>query len=177
MKRKYITEFLGLLCCVIVSSAGGNNGSVKMQGSIIATPCVIDTGSRDQTIDMGSIPITQIIRDGQGPVRPFVIRLVNCVLEQSNSTQSQFSWQYFRITFDGPHSYGLFDVMGQAKGVGLQIQRKSDGEIAIPGQGMSVQGLQAGTNNLIYQLRLVANHHSLTAGLYSSQLRFKLDYE
>ncbi|MEY0665427.1 fimbrial protein, partial [Providencia rettgeri] len=68
-------------------------------------------------------------------------------------------------------------VNGQAQGVGLQIQREGDGEIAIPGQGMSMSALTAGTKDLTYRLRLVANNRPLASGQYYSQLRFKLDYE
>lgn len=157
------------------SSTVRAQGAVKMHGSIIETACAIDVGSRDQSIDMGSLPLTQIIRDGQGPTRPFSIRLVNCVLERQDANKPH--WQYFRVTFDGLHEKGLFGVNGQAKGIGLQIQRGSDGEIAIPGQGMSNQTLMPGSQDLIYQLRLVANRQPLASGQYYSQLRFKLDYE
>ncbi|EMT6574942.1 TPA: type 1 fimbrial protein [Providencia rettgeri] len=163
---------IGTLTAVSTAHA---QGSVSMNGSIIETACAIDVGSRDQTIDMGSIALTQIRRDGQGPARPFVIRLVNCVLERQNPDKP--NWQYFRVTFDGSHDRGLFGVNGQAQGVGLQIQREGDGEIAIPGQGMSVSALTAGTKDLTYRLRLVANNHPLASGQYYSQLRFKLDYE
>ncbi|EKT54409.1 fimbrial protein [Providencia burhodogranariea] len=177
MKKKatYKVASLGFFALMMASTMMDAQGSVQMQGSIIETACAIDVGSRDQTIDMGSLALTQIHRDGQGPVRPFVIRLVNCVLERQNPDKP--NWQYFRVTFDGPHDHGLFGVNGQAKGVGLQIQRDDDGEIALPGQVMSVQTLTRGTRDLTYQLRLVANHDALAAGQYYSQLRFKLDYE
>lgn len=169
---------LGIGLCVIAavfSTPVYAQGSVKMSGSIIETACAIDVGSRDQTIDMGSLALTQIRRDGQGPVHHFVIRLVNCVLESPNLNKP--SSQYFRVTFDGAHSRGMFHVQGQAKGVGLQIQRHEDGEIAVPGKGMSIQSLTSGSRDLVYQLRLVSNHDSLASGQYASVLRFKLDYE
>ncbi|MGO2333436.1 fimbrial protein [Providencia sp.] len=165
---------LSVWAITVISSANAQ-GEVKLRGSIIETACAIDVGSRDQTIDMGSLSLIQIRRDGQGPARPFVIRLVNCVLEHPNPNQA--NWQYFRVTFDGPQLRGLFHVQGQAKGVGLQIQRDDDGEIAVPGEGMSTQSLMPGTRDLVYQLRLVANHDPLASGQYTSLLRFKLDYE
>lgn len=163
------------VCALITASPAGALGSVKMNGSIIETACAIEVGSRDQTIDMGSLALTQIRRDGQGPTRPLVIQLVNCVLERQNPDKP--TWQYFRVTFDGPNERGLFLVGGQAKGVGLQIQSDGNGEIAVPGQGMSAQPLIQGNQNLSYQLRLIADHSPLASGQYYSQLRFKLDYE
>ncbi|WP_211136694.1 fimbrial protein [Serratia sp. PL7] len=149
-------------------------GTLKMQGSIIETACAIDVGSHDQTIDMGSLSISQLLRDGQGAARPFTIRLVNCALEKQNDHRPD--WQYFRITFDGPHERGLFNVSGQAKGVGLEI-RNQDNELSVPGSSMLPQQLTPGSRDLMYRLRLVANRQPLAAGQYNSQLAFKLDYE
>ncbi|WP_419236861.1 fimbrial protein [Serratia fonticola] len=149
-------------------------GTLKMQGSIVETACAIDLGSRDQTIDMGSLSISQLLRDGQSAARPFTIRLVNCALEKQNDHRPD--WQYFRITFDGPHERGLFNVSGQATGIGLEI-RNQNNELSVPGSAMLPQQLTPGSRDLIYQLRLVANQQPLAAGQYNSQLAFKLDYE
>lgn len=178
MKHSTASGLLSLslsACALMCVSPAYGLGSVKMSGSIIETACAIDLESRDQTIDMGSLPLSAISRDGQGPTHPFVIRLVNCVLERP--TLNKPNWQYFRVTFDGPHQHGLFRVQGQGTGVGLQIQRHDDGEVAVPGKGMSAQSVTQGTRNLAYQLRLVANGEPLVSGQYGSQLRFKLDYE
>lgn len=171
LKWRYVSS--GLLGMVL-SSAVMANGTVRMQGSIIETACAIDVGSRDQTIDMGSLPLSQIQRDGQGNARPFVIRLVNCALSRQNSNKPD--WQHFRVTFEGPHDRALFGVQGQAGGVGLEI-RTTAGEVAYPGKAMFAQEITPGTRDLAYQLRLVANHQPLMSGRYYSLLRFKLDYE
>lgn len=175
MARKSISMIFSLvLACMTVPFSVSSEGTLKMQGSIVETACAIDLGSRDQTIDMGSLSISHILRDGQGATRLFTIRLVNCALEKQNDRRQD--WQYFRITFDGPHEDGLFNVSGQAKGVGLEI-RYQNNELSIPGSAMLPQQLTPGTRDLIYQLRLVANQQPLSAGQYNSQLAFKLDYE
>lgn len=178
MKYLMISRLLSLslsMYSLINISPANALGLVKMSGSIIETACAIDVGSRDQTINMGSLSLSDIRRDGQGPVHPFVIKLVNCVLERQNPNKP--NWQYFRVTFDGAHQHGLFSVNGQAKGVGLQIQRNDGGEIIVPGQALSAQTLTQGSRDLAYELRLVANHTPLVSGQYYSQLSFKLDYE
>jgi len=176
MARKSILLVISILLTWItgIYSVFAEGIAFKMQGSIVETACAIDLGSRDQTIDMGSLSISHILRDGQGPARPFTIRLVNCSLEKQNSNRPD--WQYFRVTFDGSHERGLFKVSGQAKGVGLEI-RNQNNEVSIPGSAMLPQELTPGTRDLIYQLRLVANQQPLVAGNYNSQLAFKLDYE
>lgn len=167
---------LGLNIYAFINISPANAlGSVKMRGSIIETACAIDVGSRDQTINMGSLSLSDIRRDGQGPLHPFVIKLVNCVSERQYSNKP--NWQYFSVTFDGAHQRGLFSLNGQAKGVGLRIQRNDDGAIIVPGQALSAQTLMQGSSDLAYELRLVANNNPLVSGQYYSQLRFKLDYE
>ena len=41
-------------------------GKVNMHGAIIDTACAIAAGSRDQTIDMDTIPLGQIIQTARG---------------------------------------------------------------------------------------------------------------
>lgn len=173
-KKTLFTHVIFSLFFGIYANYTSASATVKMRGSIIETACAIDVGSRDQTIDMGSLPLSTLHRDGQGPIRPFHIRLVNCVLARQDPAKP--NWQYFRVTFDGSQSRGLFKISGQASGIGLQIQRE-DGEIAVPGKGLPRQSLSIGERDLSYQLRLVANQDVLMSGQYSSQLRFKLDYE
>ncbi|EML7933742.1 MULTISPECIES: fimbrial protein [Providencia] len=175
MRKKilFTPVIFSLFFCVYAKDTRAS-ATVKIRGSIVETACAIDVGSRDQTIDMGNLPLSTLHRDGQGPIRHFQIRLVNCVLARQDPAKP--NWQYFRVTFDGSQSRGLFTVNGQASGIGLQIQR-DDGEIAIPGKGLPRQSLPVGERDLSYQLRLIANQDVLMSGQYSSQLRFKLDYE
>jgi len=157
-----------------VSAAQQGHGSVRMQGSIIDTPCAIEAGSRDQSIDLSVIPVSQIVRDGQGPSKPFTIRLINCTLVPSRPYKSD--WSSFRVTFDGSVTdQDLFSVTGDASGVGLQITDVS-GNVAIPGQAMAIGLIEPGNMSLDYILRLMPDHHTLRPGTYRSVIRFKMDY-
>ncbi len=150
------------------------SGRVRMQGSIIDTPCAIAVDSRDQSIDMSVLPVEQIMRDGRGPTRPFSIRLVDCVLARDNPNQPD--WSTFRVTFDGATTNdSLFAVNGQGRGVGLQIADEG-GNIALPGEQMPPGNLRDGNMTLDYTIRLVADRKTLRAGSYRSTIRFKLDY-
>ncbi|QXN64811.1 type 1 fimbrial protein [Serratia fonticola] len=155
------------------ASAASGWGRVNMQGAVIETACAIDTDSLDQTIDMSVLPLSQIIRDGQGIKRPFEIRLINCVLGRVDKTQPD--WQRFKITFDGRAEQGLFGVDGQARGIALQLA-DSLGNIATPGEPLPAMNIMEGERQLNYSLRLVSNQQVLRAGDYTSTLRFKMDY-
>lgn len=146
-------------------------GQVYMQGSIIDTACAIAVESREQTIDMGIIPLSEIIRDGQGKSRKFSINLINCVLKR----EGKDDWKQFQVTFDGDNNDGLFGVHGNASGIALQL---SDvlGNIIVPGKALPLIDLSSGEKQLDYSLRLVADNHILKSGNYFSSIRFKLDY-
>ncbi|HIE4798802.1 TPA: fimbrial protein [Serratia marcescens] len=146
-------------------------GRVNMQGAIIDTACAIAVESREQTIDMETIPVADIIRDGQGRSKPFSIELVNCLLERPGKD----NWKQFQVTFDGDSEGELFGVRGDASGVALRITDEN-GNIATPGTPLRTQDIIPGNMHLNYHLRLVANNHALKAGEYFSAIRFKLDY-
>ncbi|MCM2651954.1 fimbrial protein [Serratia marcescens] len=146
-------------------------GRVNMQGSIIDTACAIAVNSREQTIDMGVLPLSDIIRDGQGRSQPFSIDLVNCITERPGKE----GWKKFKVTFDGEANGGLFGVNGDASGVAVQII-DTQGNVAMPGKAMSPVDIIPGDSQLNYAMRLVANNHALKSGDYLSSIRFKLDY-
>ncbi len=146
-------------------------GRVNMQGSIIDTACAIAVDSREQTIDMGVLPLSDIIRDGQGRSQPFSIDLVNCI----NERPGKESWKKFQVTFDGEANGGLFGVNGNASGVALKII-DTQGNVAMPGKAMPPIDIVTGDSQLNYTMRLVANNQALKAGDYLSSIRFKLDY-
>lgn len=169
--------FFCMFISILASSHAGNSsfgwGVVNMQGAIIETACAIAVESQDQSIDMEVIPMSVILRDGEGKVKNFSIELVNCVFEHQDDTKPD--WKQFQITFDGDAEGDFFSVQGEASGVALKITDKS-GNLALPGQPFSREDIIQDEMKLNYQLRLVANHSSLKAGNFSSAIRFKLDY-
>ncbi|WP_273830953.1 fimbrial protein [Serratia bockelmannii] len=175
INRNVLIVFSCLFSSVIIPAyaVGGQAGwgRVNMQGSIIDTACAIAVDSREQSIDMGIIPLADIIRDGQGRSKPFSIDLVNCVLGRPGRD----GWKHFQVTFDGDPEGGLFGVRGGASGVGLQIS-DSLGNIATPGKPLPFVDIIPGRMQLNYTLKLVANSRALKAGDYFSSIRFKVDY-
>ncbi len=148
-------------------------GRVNMQGSIIDTACAIAAGSREQTIDMDTVPVGDIMRDGQGATRPFSVELIHCELSRPDPKLPD--WRHFQVTFDGDADGSLFGVSGEAKGVALEIT-DSRGNKATPGAPLPVGEITPGTMKLDYTMRLVSNNQVLKAGGYTSSLHFKLDY-
>ncbi|CAI1624974.1 PAP fimbrial minor pilin protein precursor [Serratia proteamaculans] len=168
---------LWIACGFAVSLAAiahQGQGMVNMQGSIVDVPCAIAVSSRDQSIDLAVLPVGQIMRDGQGPVSPFSIQLVNCSLQQMRPGRAD--WTQFRVTFAGEVTdSALFGISGHAAGVGIQITDVV-GNVAQSGVPMPPGALVPGDTRLDYSLRLVGTHQILRAGAYRTTVRFKMDY-
>lgn len=161
---------LPMVSCPLQASGWGR---VNMQGAVIETACAIDTESRDQTIDMAILPLSQITRDGHGLKRAFNIRLINCFLARLDKNLPD--WKRFQVTFDGRVDNGFFAVDGQAQGIALELTDNL-GNIAIPGRPLPAINLSEGDGQLNYSLRLVSNAQVLRTGEYTSAIRFKMDY-
>lgn len=156
-----------------LSAWGGSQ--LSMTGAIVATACDIDTVSRNQTIDMGTLPYNQIVDNSQGTTHSFSIRLVNCTLKHVDN--NVLSGQHFRITFDGRNDGGRFGVEGEARGVAMVLS-DAQGREAIPGEVMPLQAvkMQSREVRLHYAARMVSNNQPLQTGSYSALVRYHLDY-
>ncbi|HGL4620254.1 TPA: fimbrial protein [Citrobacter koseri] len=144
-------------------------GSVKVQGSILETACAIDTGSREQTIEMQVSPINQVIKGEYDYKQPFSINLINC------SINTMDSWKYVQVTFEGMTDGELFKIIGAAKGIGLQISDVKN-NIVSPGQPLQGDELQSGKMRLDYFIKFIGNNQPLEAGEFYSTIRFYLSY-
>ncbi|MGV7959917.1 fimbrial protein [Photorhabdus tasmaniensis] len=149
------------------------HGRVSLQGAIIHSACAIDAGSRDQTIELATTPVSRMAHDGQGPVRPFSIRLTNCVL--TSATLGKSDRRHFQMMFDGVPDGNNLRLYGVARGVALQIT-DINGHQAYPGTPLPVKELQEGHMTLNYAMRLVGNDQLLQVGQYRTTVRFRLDY-
>lgn len=178
MTLKLLTQGLFLLSGCVASTAAlctsEGAGRVTLNGEITDAACTIAMDSRDQVIDMGILPVGVIRETGQGPVRDVDIYLVNCELAKASDPTQM--WQTLRMTFDGAADKGLFQVFGEARGVGLFLQDSSQRQV-IPGEALPEQTIVPPTMRLSYQLRLVSDSRPLRAGPYQSAIRFKVDYE
>lgn len=161
------------VCSPAFSAPSQGWGKVSMYGEIVDTACAIETGSRDQTIDMGVIPISVLKQSGKAPSKPFNIQLVDCRWERYPSSKGE--WQTFEVTFDGPSNGEFFTVSGEAKGVQLSM-RDDQGTTVIAGKPLPKREIIPGDMTLNYELQLVTDNQRLQAGSYQTLLRFKIDY-
>lgn len=151
----------------------GLNGRVSMQGSIVSKACDIAMESRYQSIEMPDESISILKRNGEGIAKPFSIHLVNCSFDTGEANSAP--WQFLQVTFDGADEDGLFQVIGDAHGVALEIASKN-GEIVHPGQPQPFTEISDDDIKLDYELHLKLNHKALRPGDYSSIIKYRVDY-
>lgn len=160
--------------CLPLIAASQGEGAVLIKGEVLYTPCAIDLDSRDQTIDMGETPLSDIAQKGYGPTRAFTVRLINCLILPSPGN-SKYDSEYYQITFEPMSGHERFGVHGDARGIELAI-RDNHGNVATPGVAFPAREVTVGSMNLNYSLQLVSNGQTLRAGNYQSLIRFRMDY-
>ena len=145
-----------------------------MQGSIIDTACAIRMEDRYQAIELGVVPMGQLMQPGSKTRAKFSIHLDNCILRSDGPPPQE--WEYFQMTFDGTTDDGhLFSTVGTAKGLGLEIS-DSEGQPVVPGTPVAFGPLLSGTQTLDYWVSLKSSKARLKPGEYWAIVRFKADY-
>jgi type 1 fimbria pilin len=146
-------------------------GRVNMQGAIIDASCAIAVESREQTVEMGIVPLIDIAREGYLYNKKFSIQLVNCLLHRVEQNHRE----QFQVTFDGDAEGDLFSVHGTASGIALQITDRL-GNVVLPGNALPFVDITPGKRRLDYTVKLVRNNKNIISGDYFSLVRFTLDY-
>lgn len=149
------------------------DGSVSIQGSIVDSACTIATESSNQFIDMEVISTTQMIRDGHGPIRPFSIYLIDCILSDHASSIKRTN--KFQIVFDGARDGNYFRAQGTASGIALQILDTNRQRI-IPGKLVSQNPSLIKSMRFDYYLMTVIRPGEIRDGNYYSIIRFGMNY-
>ncbi|MTC56826.1 MULTISPECIES: fimbrial protein [Providencia] len=173
IKKKEVIFLLPFFLILMFSrcSFAKNSMDLIMQGSIMDTACAINTGSYEQSIDMGVLPLSLIKNQGQGQAQDFFITLIGCKL----TSYTGELWKTFDISFEGPVNGNWFSVSGSAQGVALSLT-DSAGESIYPGGKLLPKNIKSGNNILNYQFKIVSDRTPLRAGEYQASIRFKLDY-
>ncbi|HHN8460448.1 TPA: fimbrial protein [Morganella morganii] len=148
-------------------------GKVTMSGSVVDTACNIDMNSRDQTVNMGELPVNTLNNIGYGPVKNFDIKLTDCHFERYDRPDSK--WNSLMITFGGPSENDFFSLSGEAKGIKLLLSDEYNSKV-IPGTASLPVNITPGTMYLRYNLQIIKNSQTVTAGNYWTLLNFKIDY-
>lgn len=168
--------------CIAVAATRQDQGSgvVTLGGQILDSACALDTNSDYQLIEMEPVPVGRMVREGESPPHPFLLRLVQCSLTRPDpSRPGQYlpDWEHVRVTFEGLTDMAgrSFAAIGSSQGVALHIT-DMNGRESIPGVPMSLTPLTGKDQVLHYTLRLIGNGSPMAVGTHRAAVRFRLEY-
>ncbi|HCT3785855.1 TPA: type 1 fimbrial protein [Proteus mirabilis] len=165
--------YIGMCSYAFSSYITPGHGESSLSGGIVDTPCTISTDSKDQTIDIGTIPVNRLIKFGESEPILFNINLINCRWEQNATIQND--WKNFNIAFIAPSKGDYFTVNGNAKGIKLSIYDYFKNKV-IPGSILDLQGKNPSDIKLKYTLYLVRDNERLEAGVFHTVINFRISY-
>ncbi len=171
--RTKIRVLFGLVIAASMSFTFAQNmgkGKVDFGGEIVIVPCGLDTNSRNQLIDLGTINPAQ----GVQPRRLVQIKLVDC--ELSNKNKPAFSRA--QIAFYGEPDAQYADQLGlkgDARGIRLFILNSQLQKISL-GKTLSDYEIVEGDNTLRFFTELQVDQNRVRAGSFATTLQFVVSY-
>ncbi|MFV5930388.1 type 1 fimbrial major subunit FimA, partial [Klebsiella aerogenes] len=137
-----------------------NGGTVHFKGEIVNAACEVDTGSIDQTVQLGQVRSAKLATAGStSPVVGFNIQLADCDTSVATKASIAFSGTAVDTT-----NTSVLAVAGGATNVGVQILDKTSTPLALDGATFKASTtLSNGTNIIPFQARYYATG-AATAG-------------
>lgn len=168
------------------NNVDGNTGVIHVYGQLVKGACNIETGSAQQTIDLGSVSEDMLLHPGDtAPGKKVDIHLTDCISNEVEEAVSQ-EGNITRITdeplveisiagtTDGKNP-ALIRVFG-AEGFGLLVE-DSEHHAITPGTYYSPAVLSRGSDTLSYWLKPERTGAALKYGSWRSTLYVKFNYD
>lgn len=178
MKVSNVALSIGLVCSMVAGSAIAANNStatdhttVNFHGTITETPCTLDSGSADQTVELGHVASSQLKNKGSSTAKTFKFTLTGCDVTSKKTVAVTFNGQA-----DSTDSTLLALASGDASGAGIAI---NSGTKQLPlGTASSAQTLTTGDNPLTFSAYLKGDGASaVTAGEFSAVSNVTFTYQ
>ncbi|MBB1199527.1 long polar fimbrial protein LpfA [Enterobacteriaceae bacterium 89] len=156
-------------------AAGGSDGTIQFNGSIVDTPCVVATESQNQSVELGTVKSSTFAAAGDKSVeKPFQIKLEECDL---SSGKTKVSVAFNGLSDDTDTTLlSVANGAGSAEGVGIGIFDTDNQQIDL-NKASTATNLQEGETILNYAARYVSTAAKVTAGSANSEVDFSLTYE
>ncbi|WP_421512472.1 fimbrial protein (plasmid) [Enterobacter sp. JS8-1] len=144
---------------------------LQFKGVLISDPCIVDTDSEEQVVEMGTIAAKTFINHQRSAPKNFKILLKECDLSLGNTVS---------VTFDGKEDIsqpGTFAVTGDASGVAIALE-DTNGKPIKPGEELKPVQLYQGETVLNYVAYVQGSDFSkVKEGAFESKAVFFLEYE
>ncbi|WP_318373709.1 fimbrial protein [Enterobacter sp.] len=160
-----------VIASALFSTVVGADTTIEYSGTLIADPCVVDTGSEDQIVDFGTVVKKTFINHTRSVAEPFRIRLLECDLTAGNNVA---------VTFNGTEASdqpNTFAVTGEAQGIAIALE-DSDGNAVKPAATMKPVPLTGEETILNYRAFVQSSDYSnVREGAFESVVSFTLEYD
>lgn len=154
-----------------------NGGTVHFKGEVVNAACAIDSGSMDQTVQLGQVRSAKLAKAGSTstPVG-FKIQLNDC--DTTVATKASVAFTGTAVNSANPTVLALQNsAAGGASNVGVQILDSTSIPLALNGATFSAAAnLNDGTNIIPFQARYYATG-TATAGTANADATFKVQYQ
>lgn len=156
------------------SSVLASDGTVKFTGIITDKACTVDTASKDQTVDLGTVAKTAFAAKGDvAAAKSFVIKLKTCPTDVTTNGAA--------VRFDGAAKGGDasildLDTTSVATDVGIQIKDAKNTVVKLF-ENSSVYKLVEGDNDLNFTARYISTSDTVGAGSANSSAQFTIIYQ
>ncbi|WP_199063790.1 fimbrial protein [Serratia sp. ASV30] len=163
---------IGVVSFVQAATTDPGHGTVTFTGSIIDSPCSIDSESIDQTVDLGQVSNVALSNKGTSTPKNFSIKLEKCNIgDKGKSVTAKF-------TGAQGSTAGMLGITGSAKGASIAVTDGNNKLITL-GTATDTQILQDGNNTLLFSAYLQGDgaSGSVVPGDFESVANFTLDYQ
>lgn len=167
---------------VEVSSTGG---IINFEGSVVNTPCIIQSDSKSQTVTLGDVTAKSIKNKGaKGQSKGFNIQLVDCDLTGvTSSGAAAANYSTATVKFMGTTVSGDNKVLAlgaadnSATNVGIQIAQNNT-PLALDGSAESAaQTLNTNGASIPFTANIVSTAANPTAGAANATVNFIVTYK
>lgn len=172
--RKTLAGLALVLSGFGTGAMASTDGTVKFNGEIVDTPCVVSTDSTDQTVTLGKVKSSTFaaVKDTSAD-QGFSIKLEECDASVKKTAN---------VIFTGSQDstdntlLAISNVAGAATGVGIEIMN-NDGTAIPMGEAGADNTLQNGENTLNFKAHYKSTAASVTPGVANSQADFQVTYK
>lgn len=176
MKANRLLVSFAVSAALFSASAMAIDGTVRFDGDIVDTPCVVAQQSQNQLVNLGQVK--QSTLDGAAGLTsagtPFDIILEACKIDPTTPEKAY-------ITFTGISSQtNVLDVAmqpGGATGVGIQLSDAQGNVIPLNVQHQNASDLVDGQNILKFRAQYISTAAAVTTGHADGTADFQFEYK
>ncbi|WP_448669331.1 fimbrial protein [Enterobacter mori] len=176
MKANRLLVSFAVSAALFSASAMAIDGTVRFDGDIVDTPCVVAQQSQNQLVNLGQVKQSSL--DGAAGQRsagtPFDIILEDCKIDPTTPEKA-----YIKFTGISSQSNVLDVAMqqGGATGVGIELTDANGNIIPINSQHQNASDLVNGQNILKFKAAYISTAAAVTTGHADGTADFQFEYK